>query len=62
MANELKNFSYKTIVQGLISARYSIQDEIAIIRQANKNPEEFEEYYNFCEACKVQAKQIFEEQ
>jgi hypothetical protein len=57
MQNKLETFSYSAIVQSLISRKYSIQDEIAIIRQMSAKPEEYEEYYNYCESCKEEAKQ-----
>jgi hypothetical protein len=35
---------------------YSIDDEIAILRQRYDKPQEFDEYYTFVEQCKTEAK------
>ena len=47
---------YGKRVSKLIHERYSIDDELAIQRQREKNPESFSEYFVFCEECKKQAK------
>ena len=39
-----------------IRERYSISDEFAIQRQRDEKPEEFAEYYNFCEQVKAEVK------
>lgn len=48
--------TYKQRVSCLIRERYTIDDEIAIIRQKYTKPEEFAEYDKFCEECKTLAK------
>ena len=48
--------SYKDLVIDKIRAVYSIDDEIAILRQKDTKPEEFQEYYNFVEQCKAEVK------
>ena len=35
---------------------YSVDDEIAIIRQKDEKPEEYATYYAYCEACKAKVK------
>lgn len=45
--------TYKQKVACLISEKYSLEDEIAIIRQRDTKPEEFAEYNKFCEECKT---------
>lgn len=52
----VKNFEYKTTIDKLIRQRYSINDEIAILRQRDSKPEEYAEYNAYCEQCKTQAK------
>lgn len=47
---------YRLRVEAMIRQRYSMSDELAILRQRNAKPEEFEAYYAWCEACKAQAR------
>lgn len=57
-AEKEKDFTirYKTTIDGLIRQRYSVSDEIAILRQRDSKPEEYAEYNAYCEQCKAQAK------
>jgi hypothetical protein len=48
--------SYEDLVVIYIREKYSIDDEIAILRQRDSKPEEFAEYNAYCEECKTQAK------
>lgn len=48
---------YKTKVRELIKEKYTIEDEIALYRQKDIKAVEFEEYYQFCEECKIKAKE-----
>ena len=56
----LKNISkdklYANLVSKLIRERYSVDDEMAILRQKETKPEEWETYNTFCEECKAKAK------
>ena len=56
----LKNISkdrlYPNLVSRLIRERYSIDDEMAILRQRDTKPEEYEAYNTFCEECKAKAR------
>lgn len=52
----VKNLEYKTTIDRLIRQRYSVSDEIAILRQRDNKPEEYAEYNAYCEECKSQAK------
>ena len=56
----LKNISkdrlYPNLVSRLIRERYSIDDEMAILRQRDTKPDEYETYNAFCEECKAKAK------
>lgn len=49
---------YKQTVRELVREKYALEDEIAIHRQKDTKPEEFEEYYAFCEKCKDKAKEV----
>ena len=40
------------IIGALVSQKYKFQDEIAILRQKDRKPEEYEEYDNYVENCK----------
>lgn len=56
----LKNISkdklYANLVSKLIRERYSVDDEMAILRQRDTKPEEYKAYNAFCEECKAKAK------
>ena len=56
----LKNISkdrlYPNLVSRLIRERYSIDDEMAILRQRDTKPEEYKAYNTFCEECKAKAR------
>lgn len=47
---------YPSYVSSRIHEKYSIDDEIAILRQKNEKPEEYAEYYAYCESVKEEAK------
>lgn len=49
--------SYEEQVVALIRERYSADDELALLRQRDTKPEEFEQYFNYCEECKATVKQ-----
>lgn len=42
----------------LIAERYTIKQELAILRQKETKPEEFAEYNAYAEECKAKAKQL----
>ena len=50
------NISYEALVSKLIHKSYSIDSELAILRQKDEKPEEYQTYYNFAESCKEQAR------
>lgn len=56
----LKNISkdrlYPNLVSRLIRERYSIDDEMAILRQRDEKPGEYQTYFAFCEECKAKAR------
>lgn len=51
------DINYDEEVNRLIRNRYSLAQELAILRQRDTKPEEFAEYNTFAEACKVKAKE-----
>lgn len=51
--------AYKAAVERLIRERYTVADELGILRQRDTKPEEFAEYNGFAEACKAQAKAMW---
>ena len=47
---------YEQEVTRLIRRRYSLSNELALSRQRDEKPEEWEAFYTYCEECKAQAK------
>ena len=50
--------NYEDIVVELIRQKYTINDELAILRQKDTKASEFLFYNSFCEECKLRAKDI----
>lgn len=48
--------SYSEKVVSLIREKYSLDEELAIQRQRDTKPQEFQEYFNYCEECKKKAR------
>lgn len=51
-----KMLVYERHVSRLIREKYSVDKELAIIRQLDSKSEEYREYFNYCEECKAKAK------
>lgn len=51
-----KEKEYSNKVAELIRKKYSINDELAILRQRDEKPSEYQEYFAYCEECKTKAK------
>lgn len=49
---------YPELVEELIRQRYTISQELAIHRQRDTKPTQFEEYNSYCEECKAEAKRL----
>lgn len=49
--------SYSEKVVSLIREKYSLDEELAIQRQRDTKPDEFQEYFEYCEFCKKQIKE-----
>ena len=47
---------YENLVVRKIRAKYSVNEELAILRQRDSKPAEFEEYNAYVEACKAEVK------
>lgn len=54
---ELPPYDYNERVNELIRERYSLSEELAILRQRDTKPEEFVEYNAFAEECKAKARE-----
>lgn len=55
-ATGLSVTDYGALTSAIVRAKYSADAELAIQRQRDAKPEEFEAYYIFCEAAKAAAK------
>lgn len=53
---------YPSYVAEKIHEKYSVDDEIAIIRQKDEKPEEYAEYYAYCESVKAEARKLIKEE
>lgn len=49
--------TYPELVEQKVSRQYTIPQEIAILRQRNTKPDEFDTYFRYVEQCKAEAKQ-----
>ena len=54
--NGVTNEVYGQEVDRLIRKRYTLSQELAIMRQRDTKPEEWEAYNAYCEECKAEAK------
>ena len=48
-----QSVDYGEAVNAKIRERYSESQEFAVLRQKDDKPEEYAEYYAFCESCKT---------
>ena len=48
---------YKESIVSAIRQKYSVDDELAILRQRDSKPEEFQEYFDFVESIKQSLKE-----
>ncbi len=49
---------YSTIVNELIRRKYTVDRELALHRQREIKTEEFQEYFDFCEGCKLSVREV----
>lgn len=59
--NYWQSIDYGESVDNQIRKRYSVSEEFAILRQKEEKPEEYSEYYAYCEECKAYAKKMIAE-
>lgn len=52
-----QNIPYEEAVNTKIREKYSESQEFAILRQRDEKPEEYAEYFAYCEECKVFVKE-----
>ena len=55
---EKKLKDYEVLVDQLIRKKYSISNELSILRQRDTKPQEYEQYNTFAEECKLKAKEM----
>ena len=56
LMNISKDRLYGARVSELIREKYSLDSELAILRQRDEKPDEYQAYFAFCEECKSRAK------
>ena len=59
-ANGTAQTLYPKLVAQLIRDKYDFADELAIQRQREEKPEEFQRYYEDCEAAKAEARRLLD--
>lgn len=47
-----QSITYDEAVDARIREKYSVSQEFAILRQQNTKPDEYADYYSYCESCK----------
>ena len=52
------NDEYENKVVNLIRKKYNVNQELAILRQRDAKPQEYQEYYDYVEQCKKQVKNV----
>lgn len=53
-----QNIDYGEAINTKIRERYTESQEFAILRQKDEKPDEYAEYYAYCEECKAYVKQM----
>lgn len=53
---EKRQEHYGELVERLIRKKYSLSEELAILRQRDTKPDEYAEYNDYAEQCKAEAK------
>ena len=59
-ANGKAQEKYEKVVNFLIRQHYTLSEELAIQRQREEKPEEFQRYYEDCEAAKAEARRLLD--
>ena len=55
--NGTEKTDYAALVDAEIRKKYSISAELAILRQRDTKPEEYEAYYSYAEECKQKVRE-----
>jgi hypothetical protein len=58
LIEQAKEPTYKEKIIQKIRTKYSVDDELAILRQRESKPEEFKEYFDFVESIKLAIKDL----
>jgi hypothetical protein len=58
LGESAQNQLYAQVVSDMIRERYSVNTELAILRQRDTKPAEFAAYNEYAEACKAEAKKL----
>lgn len=58
LEKDIPPIPYEQRVVNRIRERYSIDDELSLQRQRNEKPEEFAEYYAYCEKVKAEERVV----
>jgi hypothetical protein len=58
MQKDIPSIPYEQRVVSRIRERYSVDDELAILRQRDSKPEEFAEYNDFVEKVKAEERAV----
>lgn len=56
LTDEERQAAYENYVNSLIREKYTLSQELAILRQKDTKPEEYNAYNAYCEMCKIEAK------
>lgn len=59
--NGKEQLVYEELIIKLIREKYTINQELAILRQRDSKPNEYEIYNNYVEGCKAQVKLLINE-
>ncbi len=59
--NKNMSASREEVIAAVIAGRYSIDDQIAILRQKDTKPEEYQAFYDFAEEVKAKVTAEFAE-
>lgn len=60
VAVEIDQEAYEAKVDELIRERYSLSEELSLLRQQTTKADEYQAYYDFCEECKQTAKEVLQ--
>lgn len=58
MENQESKMTRDQEIAAVINTRYSIDDQIAILRKKETKPEEYEEFFAFCEEVKAKIPEV----